>query len=231
VFRSRCGRTLTEVCRSSSPKRSDWSSVYSSQQAGLIARLPAHNSRFHGYPDKSFKGRIFWCPGHGRWCFMCSKTAHCKVPIPTHKHSPTYRARAHKIDPDRLRNKRSRCAHDSVPTYATSCTFHSFCKNETDVQALCPGERCYKGGKCARSPAPTPTHKHHSSSGTRPALSLPANHCRGIERGPRLRCFEHGAYITAHRSRCIASRSERASAPINPCSCMGEAWANHGSQL
>ncbi|XDV32439.1 hypothetical protein PO909_003246, partial [Leuciscus waleckii] len=87
---------------------------------------------------------------------MCSKNAHCPVPIPTHKHSLSHRARAHKTDSDRLRFKH-------VPTNATLCMSHGFCKNETSVHSLHSSEQCFRCDKCARCPAPTPTHRHDSS--------------------------------------------------------------------
>ncbi|XDV30881.1 hypothetical protein PO909_033711, partial [Leuciscus waleckii] len=169
--------------RSSSSSKCDCFSVFCSQQAGSVTRLPAHKCRFHGYPDKSPKECIFWCPGHGRWCFMCSKNAHCPVPISTHKHSLSHRARAHKIDSDRLRFKH-------VPTNTTLCMSHGFCKNETNVHSLHSSERCFRCDKCARCPAPTSTHKHDSSYGNRPALPLAVDHRRGVERGLSARCYQ-----------------------------------------
>ncbi|XDV17585.1 hypothetical protein PO909_023419, partial [Leuciscus waleckii] len=171
--------------RSSSSSKCDCSSVFCSQQVGSVTRLPAHKCRFHGYPDKSPKECIFWCPGHGhgRWCFMCSKNAHCPVPIPTHKHSLSHRARAHKTDSDRLRFKH-------VPTSTTLCMSHGFCKNETNVHSLHSSERCFRCDKCARCPAPTSTHRHDSSHGNRPALPLAVDHRRGVERGQSARCYQ-----------------------------------------
>ncbi|XDV29338.1 hypothetical protein PO909_032475, partial [Leuciscus waleckii] len=47
----------------------------------------------------------------------------CPVLIPIQKHSPSHRARAHEIDPDRLRIK-------CVPTNTTFCMSQGFCKTK-----------------------------------------------------------------------------------------------------
>ena len=123
MFKSRCGQTSTKTTSSLSSRKCDCSSLFSSKQVGNTARLPAYKRRCHGDPDISLKECNFWYSGHGRWCYECRKNAHYNVLIPTHKHSSSHRACAHKIDSGRLRVKSSECAHSPVPTY----TAHSAC--------------------------------------------------------------------------------------------------------
>ncbi|CAM4658873.1 unnamed protein product [Leuciscus chuanchicus] len=46
------------------------------------------------------------------------------------RNSPSHRARAHDIDPDRLRIKCGKCAHCPVSTNTTFCTSQGFCKTK-----------------------------------------------------------------------------------------------------
>ena len=102
--------------RSASSLRGDCRHVFCSRQPRGTTRacLPAH------------KGRFTATPGHGRWCYKCSADAHYSVPIRTCKHSPSHRARAHKIDSSRSRALHSRRAHSSVHTNTMSRTSDGF---------------------------------------------------------------------------------------------------------
>ncbi|XDV45122.1 hypothetical protein PO909_013269, partial [Leuciscus waleckii] len=82
------------------------------------------------------------------------------------------------------------CALKHVPTNATLCMSHGFCKNETSVHSLHSSEQCFRCDKCARCPAPTSTHRHDSSYGNRPALPLAVDRRRGVERGQSARCYQ-----------------------------------------
>ncbi|XDV23311.1 hypothetical protein PO909_027940, partial [Leuciscus waleckii] len=157
--------------------------VFSAANKSVLSPACLHTNAVFTATQINPQKSIFWCPGQGRWCFMCSKNAHCPVPIPTHKHSLSHRARAHKTDSDRLRFKH-------VPTNTALCMSHGFCKNETNVHSLHASERCFRCDKCARCPAPTSTHRHDSSHGNRPALPLAVDHRRGVERGQSARCYQ-----------------------------------------
>ncbi|XDV54036.1 hypothetical protein PO909_022414, partial [Leuciscus waleckii] len=108
--------------RSFSSSKCDCSSVFCSKQVGDKARLPAHKRRFTATQINPIEC-IFWCSGHGRWCYECRQNAHCPVLIPTQRNSPSHRARAHDIDPDRLHIK-------CVSTNTTFCTSQGFCKTK-----------------------------------------------------------------------------------------------------
>ena len=208
MFRSRCGRISTKTSRSFSSMRRDCPSVFSSEAAGVSARLPAHKSRFYGYPDKSNKECIFWCSGHGRWCFECCKNAHAPVPIPTPRHSPPRcRASTHKIDSGRLCRQCSERAH-TMPAYTTRRVSLGFCKNETNTHSVGSSRERVQCSKCARSSAPTFPHRHAESHGIPPAHSRCASRHREVERGqaarcdqraPRLERCKHGVVFPGHR--------------------------------
>ena len=184
---SRCDRPLTQAHRCFSPKICDCSSVFCKAQACTVARLPAHKSRSHGYPDISRKECIFWCPGHGRWCYKCSVDAHSSVPIPTHKHSPTLRARAHKIDSGRLRFQHSKSAHFPVPTNTMSHRSQALCKNGTCARSHCSCRQRFQSSECARFP-PTFTRRHESHE-TFSALPQSVKHCSKVEDERSARCI------------------------------------------
>ena len=238
MCKPRCDRALTKAHRCLSPRNCDCFSVLSRAQARTAARLPAHKSRFYGYPDKSRKECIFWCPGQGRWCYKCSVDAHFPVPIPTHKHSPAHRARTHKIDAVRSRHKHSQSAHFPVPTNAMSGKPQAPCKNGTCEHPLCSSRQRGQSSKRARSP-PTFTCRLHESHETFSDLPRSDKHCSGVEdervarcimRAPRLKCHRRNAYASAPRSAAVAQRTERAShpTPSRPCRRMGRASRGFG---